>query len=530
MCPSKNEIKNLADNLFEFGRAHSEIWIYGAGAWAKRFFNVFRNFDIEVKGFIVTEGQETKEGMLFNRPIISSSNAILPSDSGVIVSFKGATESIIRNALGHGADFFLLPDGCFTDLLYCLSLMRITRFVKEIYTRKPLFPISDGDNILVIRLDAIGDIVMSTPFIRELRRNYPHSHITLIINKINETLFRNCPYVSEVISYDVDSYGSENIDDFPEIQERVKLFVSSHIKGTRHYQFVFHLCEIMGGRRSIETLFLEFLINADVYIGKINSFSTYSSLHYSVFSDVFSFISYELEEKHESEYMLDLLRYAGGNIVNDKLELWPEDNARSSVHDILRQSENKHKWVIAFGLVGSLPCKNWPPYKFAKIISYMRKLYGKDLFFILMGGSDAIEAANNVMGTLESTVLPCVLNMTGQTTLSETVAFLEKCSLYIGADTGLMHIAAAMGVSIVELAISLPGCTFLDSALPARMGPWRVDYIALEASHGLDDCKGLCRKPYPHCITQITTSSVIEAAEKLLDKTRDKDNCVYELC
>lgn len=37
------------------------------------------------------------------------------------------------------------------------------------------------NNILIIRLDEIGDVVMTTPFIRELKRNFPKANITLIV-------------------------------------------------------------------------------------------------------------------------------------------------------------------------------------------------------------------------------------------------------------------------------------------------------------------------------------------------------------
>ncbi len=56
--------------------------------------------------------------------------------------------------------------------------------------------------MLVIRLDEIGDVVLTTPLLRELRRNLPRAWITLVVKKQVYNLVVNCPYVNEVLSFD----------------------------------------------------------------------------------------------------------------------------------------------------------------------------------------------------------------------------------------------------------------------------------------------------------------------------------------
>ena len=55
-------------------------------------------------------------------------------------------------------------------------------------------------NILVIRLDAIGDNVLNSGFLRELRRNYPSARITLVVNPVVYQLVELCPYVNEIVT------------------------------------------------------------------------------------------------------------------------------------------------------------------------------------------------------------------------------------------------------------------------------------------------------------------------------------------
>jgi heptosyltransferase-2 len=58
------------------------------------------------------------------------------------------------------------------------------------------------EKVLIVRLDEIGDVVMTTPFLRELRRNLPDAWITLVVKPAVYNLVERCPYVNEVLVYD----------------------------------------------------------------------------------------------------------------------------------------------------------------------------------------------------------------------------------------------------------------------------------------------------------------------------------------
>ncbi|HMV51905.1 MAG TPA: glycosyltransferase family 9 protein, partial [Blastocatellia bacterium] len=60
-------------------------------------------------------------------------------------------------------------------------------------------------NVLIVRLDEIGDVVLTTPLFRELRRNLPTAHITLVVRPHVAELMRHCPYVNEVLAYECDT-------------------------------------------------------------------------------------------------------------------------------------------------------------------------------------------------------------------------------------------------------------------------------------------------------------------------------------
>ena len=58
------------------------------------------------------------------------------------------------------------------------------------------------DSILLIRLDNVGDFILTIPAIREVRMNYPNAFITLVVRKMTYNIAELCPYVNEVLSFD----------------------------------------------------------------------------------------------------------------------------------------------------------------------------------------------------------------------------------------------------------------------------------------------------------------------------------------
>ena len=68
--------------------------------------------------------------------------------------------------------------------------------------------ISQAKRVLVVRLDEIGDVVMTTPFLRELRRNLPDAWITLVVKPQIYDLVELCPYVDEVLTYNWSTNGN----------------------------------------------------------------------------------------------------------------------------------------------------------------------------------------------------------------------------------------------------------------------------------------------------------------------------------
>ena len=133
----------------------------------------------------------------------------------------------------------------------------------------------------------------------------------------------------------------------------------------------------------------------------------------------------------------------------------------------------------------------------------------------MVGGDDAREAAKYVSYSKARTV-----NLCARTTLTEAAAVIKCCKMYLGANTGLLHIAAAFGLKIVEISAHLRYGDPNGDIAPQRYGAWQVPCIVLQPQHGLDEeCEkaGYCKKTYSHCINQITVKEVCNAIQNMLE-------------
>ena len=112
-----------------------------------------------------------------------------------------------------------------------------------------------------------------------------------------------------------------------------------------------------------------------------------------------------------------------------------------------------------------------------------------------------------------------VIDLTNRTTVRETAAVLARCSLFCGSDSGPMHLAAAVGVPIVEVSCHPVSGDDLHPNSPKRFGPWGVPNRVVQPETPMDDCVAGCRFKVPHCILNVRVESVIAAIESLRVET-----------
>ena len=374
---------------------------------------------------------------------------------------------------------------------------------------------SGVENILIVRLDAIGDQVLLSGFIREVRRNFPRARITLVVTPIAAPMVEFCPYVNEVLTLNWRALSKNLV----ELMEEIAVFCRENL-----WQKKFSVA--FSPRWDFDTvaaLLTCWLSGARERIGYcVNPFMSWLPNPSPQFAPRFEFLLTKNVVTPQSvitevEKNFYLLTASGFKVEQTHMELFisPADVQRA--RELLKDIPSACK-KVALGIGGSAPTKKYPP---EKLLVALKELVKKNFFFVMVGGKSELDDAN----FLEKNLPPeKVLNLAGKTTLRETEAVISQTDFYLGNDTGVMHMAAAAQIPVVVLhRAAIDRDNFLPAILNEyrRFPPYQTKAIALRPAHPLDDCAdmppfyGICFHQEPHCITQITPQEIVTAVEKM---------------
>ena len=179
------------------------------------------------------------------------------------------------------------------------------------------------------------------------------------------------------------------------------------------------------------------------------------------------------------------LRFALGDAQRQVADRFFAENARTGVP------------VVAVNPGASWPTKRWPTARYGTVCGQLAETGALP---VVIWGPGEREMADEVIAGSGGSAVPAP-----KTSIRELAAFLARCDLYLGGDTGPMHIAAAVGTPVVAL--------FAPSD-PARVHPWGVPYRIVtdpDCHHCWD--RKTCAK---NCINKIETDAVVDAARNLL--------------
>ncbi|HLF18090.1 MAG TPA: lipopolysaccharide heptosyltransferase II [Candidatus Omnitrophota bacterium] len=278
-------------------------------------------------------------------------------------------------------------------------------------------------NILVVRTDRIGDVILTTPALQALRHAFPTSRITLLVSPQTFLLVNKNPYVNEVL-----------IDDRKKTHKGVFGFWRL-VKEIRRKRF--DLAIIYHTKR--RTNLLCFWADIPERIGyKNNKFGFL--LTQPVLDERY------LGKKHEAEYCLELLSHVGVHAQDKKLHVCIQEEAEQWLGQLFKyQGIKEDDCLIAVHLGASDPSKEWPVEYFAEVINAVLKKYPCRVVLV---GTDEVKALCHKVLKL---VPISVLDLSGMTSLSQLASFLRSCRLLISNDSGPVHLAAGLGTPVVSI-------------------------------------------------------------------------------
>ena len=278
-------------------------------------------------------------------------------------------------------------------------------------------------NILIVRTDRIGDVILTTPAIQLLRENFPAVKISILVSPLTYDLVRGNPYLDKIF-----------VDDRKGVH-RGFLGFWKLVMSLRHEKFD---CAIIFHTKK-RTNALCFLVGIPERIGYRNE--KFGFLLTQPIAD-----TRNLGIKHESEYCLDVLKAMGVPVEPKKVFLsLPREGEQWAEQFLRNYGLNSQDRLVAIHAGASGPEKRWPTKNFIDVIDYLQIKTNTKI--ILIGASGAIALAEEI----KKAVSEPIFDVTGQTSVAQLASLLKRCHLLISNDSGPVHVADAVGIPVISI-------------------------------------------------------------------------------
>lgn len=216
-------------------------------------------------------------------------------------------------------------------------------------------------------------------------------------------------------------------------------------------------------------------------------------------------------QKHAVERERELLASIDCNMLEDQYELWTNEDDKMAV-DRLYDIPNGTNVVI--NMSTNVRNKEWPVENYIELCK--RLLFKEKMNFLLIGaGKYAQQYSDAFCKHFDS-----VYDYTNKTTVRQTIEVMRKAEIYIGGDTGPMHIAAALNMRGVGIFSVAKNCNDVSEDAARRLYPWRADIKVLQPEEALPGCESGCKKGYAHCIKKVTVDEVYKVIVDILQEER----------
>jgi heptosyltransferase-2 len=360
--------------------------------------------------------------------------------------------------------------------------------------------LSQVQRVLVVRLDEIGDIVMMSAFLRELRRQLPQAYIALMVKPSVYPLLELCPYVDATLVYRwvIRRYVGhlQRLWDILRLAQRELWPRQFDLTITPRWDADLYHAD-----------FVAYFSGAPWRVGYAERLPMPGWERMRGADILFTHVVTDETVRHEIERSLEIIRFLGRTVADDKLELWLSAQDEALAAELLaRHGAQATDVLIALCPGAGAPKRWWPIERFSELAWWLQQTVPRVRLVVIGGPGE-----ERLGQTLEQRLGETVINAVGRTTLRQTAALLKHCCLYVGSDSGPMHMAAALGKPVVEISCHPQDGAPSHANSPLRFGPWRVPQRVLQPTHALPPCQDGCDALEPHCILDITVAHVQQA-------------------
>jgi ADP-heptose:LPS heptosyltransferase len=360
----------------------------------------------------------------------------------------------------------------------------------------PNSQLPSGKRILVFRIGQLGDTIVALPAMWTVRRHFQNAHLALLCDRhpgkryvLGSDLLEGAHIFDEVLSYPVSDLG----------------FI---LKPGRMANLLAAI-----RRRKFDTLVYLAPSNRTIeQVERDRWFFSLAGIKHFIGMEGFPHLAAKIPDQplagtnSETDLLLKRLTVSGLRTASDRnnlmdLGLGPAEGGQVSNWLSQLQSDGDRPWV-AIGPGSKMPAKRWPLERFKQIVSSLIEEF--DIWPVVFGGQEDKALGDQLLNHWKRGY-----NAAGALGLRPAAAALKRCTLFLGNDTGTMHMAAAVGVPCVAVFSSRE-----------RPGMWFPHGHGHRVFRSEIDCEGCglveCIERANECLKRISADEVLDACRQRL--------------
>ena len=341
--------------------------------------------------------------------------------------------------------------------------------------------------IVLLRLDRIGDFILGIPAYRALRNTHPDAHISVVVPSPVAELAKVCPFFDDVYIFDalwlLPDYAP--LDRWKSAWHLVKFLRSKPIDLLLDFRYQNRLDPLVAGLSGAKQ-------RVGFNLGWVSRFLTKKAAPPAA-------------ELHQVDRNLQLLQVLGITTADRKLEMWfDEHDHKTGENQLPAQELLPGLPRIAVHIGAATPSKRWREESFEVLIHELHANTQADI--VVMGGEGDLGFSQEVVDGLECPIV----NLVGKLSLRQMAALMKDCKVFIGCDSGATHLAAACGVPVV--------CLFSGANEVEVWKPWGPKVKVLTQHPSCSPCKShdCLRTDGYFCMAEIKPEDVIVEVKAIL--------------
>ncbi|MCQ9207714.1 MAG: glycosyltransferase family 9 protein, partial [Omnitrophica bacterium] len=291
-------------------------------------------------------------------------------------------------------------------------------------------------NILIVNTFGIGDVLFSTPLIRELKRNFPGSNVHYLCNRRNFDLLKNNPDIKSIIVFEKDDFRN--------------VFKRSKIEFFRRFSNFVKKIKKLKADVAID-LTLNYQMSLLLLLAGVRTRIGFN------YKNRGKFLTHKIEltgfeKKHVVRYYLDLLKFLNLS-VSDNHRLWsyPSEADKAATDNFMKVNNFTGKTLIGFAAGGGKSWgkdafyRRWENDNFAYIGRKLSEMYNVNI--LIFGTTEEKEVCDEICEKIGNKSI----SLCGATELNLFIELVSRCKLFICNEGGPLHVAVSKGVNTISI-------------------------------------------------------------------------------